>query len=64
MAERAQAQYAATNITLDQADSGNETQKQMALQSVLDDYYAKYGSIIQRSEQQVINDVIAYAKKN
>lgn len=64
MAERAQAQYAATNVTLDQADSGNETQKQMALQSVLDDYYAKYGSIIQRSEQQVINDVIAYAKKN
>jgi hypothetical protein len=36
----------------------------MALQSVLDDYYDKYGSIIQRSEQQVINDVIAYAKKN
>ena len=64
MAERAQAQYAATNITLDQADSWNETQKQMALQSVLDDYYDKYGSIIQRSEQQVINDVIAYAKKN
>jgi hypothetical protein len=60
----AQAQYAATNITLDQADSGNETQKQMALQSVLDDYYDKYGSIIQRGEQQVINDVIAYAKKN
>lgn len=64
MAERVQAQYAATNVTLDQADSGNETQKQMALQSVLDDYYDKYGSIIQRSEQQVINDVIAYAKKN
>lgn len=64
IAELAQAQYWATNITLDQADSWNETQKQMALQSVLDDYYAKYGSIIQRSEQQVINDVIAYAKKN
>ena len=64
IAELAQAKYWATNITLDQADSWNETQKQMALQSVLDDYYAKYGSIIQRSEQQVINDVIAYAKKN
>lgn len=64
MAELAQAKYAATNITLDQADTWTETQKQMALQSVLDDYYAKYGSIIQRSEQQVINDVIAYAKKN
>jgi hypothetical protein len=64
MAERVQAQYAATNVTLDQADSGNETQKQMALQNVLDWYYQKYWDIIQRSEQQVINDVIAYAKKN
>jgi hypothetical protein len=36
MAEKAQAQYAATNIALDQADNGNETQKQMALQNVLD----------------------------
>ena len=64
MAELAQAKYAATNITLDQADSWNETQKQMALESVLDGYYKKYWDIIQRSEQQVINDVIAYAKKN
>lgn len=64
LAELAQAQYAATNITLDQADSWNETQKQIALQWVLDWYYAKYWNIIQRSEQQVINDVIAYAKKN
>jgi hypothetical protein len=63
LAELAQAQYWATNITLDQADSWNETQKQMALQNVLDWYYAKYWDIIQRSEQQVINDVIAYAKK-
>lgn len=64
IAELAQAQYWATNITLDQADSWNETQKQMALQNVLDWYYQKYWDIIQRSEQQVINDVIAYAKKN
>jgi len=64
MAELAQAKYAATNITLDQADSWTETQKQMALQNVLDWYYDKYWDIIQRSEQQVINDVIAYAKKN
>lgn len=64
IAELAQSKYAATNITLDQADSGNETQKQMALQNVLDWYYEKYWDIIQRSEQQVINDVIAYAKKN
>ena len=64
IAELAQAKYWATNITLDQADSWNETQKQMALQNVLDWYYQKYWDIIQRSEQQVINDVIAYAKKN
>lgn len=64
MSELAQAQYAATNVTLDQADSWTDTQKQMALQSVLDDYYAKYWDIIQRSEAQVINDVMAYAKKN
>jgi hypothetical protein len=36
----------------------------MALDSVLSDYYDKYGSIIQRSKNQVINDVMAYAKKN
>ena len=60
----AQAKYAATNITLDQADSWTDTQKQIALQWVLDDYYAKYWDIIQRSEQQVINDVMAYAKNN
>ena len=64
LAELAQAKYGATNITLDQADSWNETQKQMALQNVLDGYYDKYWDIIQRSEQQVINDIIAYAKKN
>ena len=64
IAELAQSKYAATNITLDQADSWNETQKQIALQNVLDGYYDKYWDIIQRSEQQVINDVIAYAKKN
>ena len=46
LAELAQAQYWATNITLDQADSWNETQKQMALQNVLDWYYDKYWDII------------------
>lgn len=64
MAEYAQAKYAATNVTLDQAEKGNDTQKQMALESVLDDYYDKYWDIIQRSEAQVINDVMAYAKNN
>ena len=63
MSELAQAKYAATNVTLDQADNGTDTQKQMALQSVLDDYYAKYWDIIQRSEAQVINDVMAYANE-
>ena len=63
MSELAQAQYAATNITLDQADKWTDTQKQMALQRVLDDYYAKYWDIIQRSEAQVINDVMALAEQ-
>ena len=57
-----EAQYAATHIWLDEATT--PTQQKMALESVLDWYYDKYGSIIQRPEQQVINDVIAYAKKN
>ena len=61
--ERTQAEYEATHITLDQADSWTETDKKMALQWVLDGYYEKYWDIIQRSEQQVINDVIATAKK-
>lgn len=64
MAEMAQNQFAATNVTLDQADNWTDAQKQMALQSVLDDYYDKYWSIIQRSEAQVINDVMAYARNN
>ena len=63
MSELAQAQYAATNVTLDQADNWTDTQKQMALQRVLDDYYAKYWDIIQRSEAQVINDVMALAEQ-
>ena len=64
MAERAQAQYAATNITLDQADSWNETQKQMALDAAITPIFEQYWDIIQRSPAQVINDTIAYAKKN
>lgn len=64
MADRIQAQYAATNVTLEQAENWTDTQKQMALENVLDGYYDKYGSIIQRSEAQVINDVMAYARDN
>ena len=64
IAEMAQNKYAATNITLDQADSGNETQKQMALEAAITPIFDKYWDIIQRSPAEVINDTIAYAKKN
>ena len=64
IAEMAQNKYAATNITLDQADQWTETEKQMALQLALSDYIDKYWNIIQRSEWQIINDVIAYSKQN
>ena len=64
IAELAQAKYWATNITLDQADSWNETQKQMALDAAITPIFEQYWDIIQRSPAQVINDTIAYAKKN
>lgn len=63
IAEMAQNKYAATNITLDQAENWTDAQKQMALEGVLTPLYEKYGSIIQRSPAQVINDVMALAKK-
>lgn len=62
ISEMAQYKYAATNITLDQADQWTDTQKQMALEKVLTPLYEKYWSIIQRSPAQVINDVIALSK--
>jgi hypothetical protein len=64
IAELAQAKYAATNITLDQADSWNETQQQMALEAAITPIFDKYWDIIERSPAEVINDTIAYAKKN
>ena len=64
IAELTQAKYWATNITLDQADSWNETQKQMALDAAITPIFEQYWDIIQRSPAQVINDTIAYAKKN
>ena len=64
ISELTQSKYAAENVTLDQADQWTETQKQMAVQSALSDYMDKYWDIIQRSEAQIINDVIAYSKKN
>lgn len=63
IAELTEAQYSATNITLDQADTWTDAQKQIALQWVLDWYYQKFWDIIERSEQQVINDVIRLAKE-
>ena len=64
MSALAQAQYAATNVTLDQADNWTDTQKQMALESILTPIYEQYWSIIERPMAQVINDVMSYAKKN
>lgn len=64
IAELAQSQYSATNITLDQADTWNETQKQMALEAAITPIFDKYWDIIERSPAEVINDTIAYAKKN
>ena len=63
MAELTEAQYAATNVTLDQADNGTDAQKQIALKQVLDWYYERYWEIIQRSEPQVINDVMRVARE-
>lgn len=62
LSELAQAKYAATNITLDQADTWTDTQKQMALEAVLEPIYQQYWDIIQRPQAQVINDVMALAK--
>ena len=62
MAELAEAEYAVSNPTLEQADSWTDAQKQMALKNVLDWYYDKYWDIIERSEGQVINDVMKLAK--
>ena len=64
IAELAQSQYAATNITLDQADTWTETQQQMALEAAITPIFKQYWDIIQRSPAEVINDTIAYAKKN
>lgn len=64
IAEMAQNKYAATNITLDQADQWTETQQQMALEAAITPIFKQYWDIIQRSPAEVINDTIAYAKKN
>ena len=42
----------------------DEAQLKANLNNVLSDYYKNYWDIIQRSQAQVVDDVIAYAKKN
>lgn len=42
----------------------DEQQLKANLNNVLSDYYKNYWDIIQRSQAQVVDDVIAYAKKN
>ena len=42
----------------------DENQLKANLNNVLSDYYKNYGDIIQRSQPQVVDDIIAYAKKN
>lgn len=42
----------------------DENQLKANLNNILSDYYKNYWDIIQRSQAQVVDDVIAYAKKN
>ena len=42
----------------------DENQLKANLNNVLSDYYKQYWDIIQRSQPQVVDDIIAYAKKN
>ncbi len=60
--ELATAQYEATHPTLDKAENWTDTDKAMALESVLQWYYDKYWDIIQRPMNQVVQDVIREAK--
>lgn len=42
----------------------DEQQLKANLNNILSDYYKNYGDIIQRSQPQAVEDIIAYAKKN
>jgi hypothetical protein len=42
----------------------DEAQLKANLNNALSDYYKNYGDIIQRSQAQTVEDIIAYAKKN
>ena len=42
----------------------DETQLKANLNNALSDYYKNYGDIIQRSQAQAVEDIIAYAKKH
>ena len=41
----------------------DEAQLKANLNNALSDYYKNYGNIIQRSQAQAVDDIIAYAKK-
>ena len=55
----AQLEYDLTDL-----DTTNEKQLKTNLKNVLDQYYEAYWDIIMRPEQQVIDDVLEYAKAN
>ena len=64
MSELAQAQYAATNVTLTQADTGTYTQKQMAVDAALTPYYEMYWDVLFTSKAEAIDQAINYAVNN
>lgn len=64
MSEMAQMQYAATNVTLTQADNWTYTQKQMAVDAALTPYYDNYWDILFTSKAEAIDQAINYAQQN
>jgi len=64
ISELYQAQYAATNVTLTQADNWTYTQKQIAVDDVLTPYYENYWDILFTSKAEAINQAINYAQEN
>lgn len=60
MAEKAMAEYKANNPDM---DTGTPDQQRMALDNTLTSYYEKFWDIIQRSKNQVMNDVLAEAEQ-
>lgn len=62
--ELAEAQYEANNPSLEKAETWTDLDKQRAVDSVISEYFDKYGSIIERPKSQVVQDALDYAKKN